>query len=420
MSFLSRLRRLAEPSGAPAGDERAGGDPRAALGRAGEEAAATLLHARGMRILARNWRSGPLELDLVCREGDTLVFVEVKTRGPGSLGSALEAVGPRKRQSLIRAHGPGWPRMTSGTCPAALTSSVSNRGPRARTWSTSAMLSTSPAPGHLWIVATPLGNPGDLSPRAREVLAGADLILAEDTRRAGLLCSQCNIPARRFLSFHDHNESERQEEVLRLLRQGQNLALVSDAGTPLLADPGYRLVRACRAEGLPVSPVPGPSAPVTALSAAGIPPLPYTFLGFLPRDVAGRRATLSAFARTPGSLIFFERKDRLRESLAQAAELLGPRAVAVCRELTKTHEEFILGRLEKWQELPEELLGEITVIIGPPEQKERADEAEARRALEAVMAAADERLKPKEVARRAQEMAPGWSAKELYELLTRA
>ena len=100
------------------------------------------------------------------------------------------------------------------------------------------MLSTSPAPGHLWIVATPLGNPGDLSPRAREVLAGADLILAEDTRRAGLLCSQCNIPARRFLSFHDHNESERQEEVLRLLRQGQNLALVSDAGTPLLADPG--------------------------------------------------------------------------------------------------------------------------------------------------------------------------------------
>ena len=266
------------------------------------------------------------------------------------------------------------------------------------------MLSTSPAPGHLWIVATPLGNPGDLSPRAREVLAGADLILAEDTRRAGLLCSQCNIPARRFLSFHDHNESERQEEVLRLLRQGQNLALVSDAGTPLLADPGYRLVRACRAEGLPVSPVPGPSAPVTALSAAGIPPLPYTFLGFLPRDAAGRRATLSAFARTPGSLIFFER----------------PRAVAVCRELTKTHEEFILGRLEKWQELPEELLGEITVIIGPPEQKERADEAEARRALEAVMVAADERLKPKEVARRAQEMAPGWSAKELYELLTRA
>mgnify|MGYP000146363000 CR=1 FL=1 len=147
-------------------------------------------------------------------------------------------------------------------------------------------------------MATPLGNPGDLSPRAREVLAGADLILAEDTRRAGLLCSQCNIPARRFLSFHDHNESERQEEVLRLLRQGQNLALVSDAGTPLLADPGYRLVRACRAEGLPVSPVPGPSAPVTALSAAGIPPLPYTFLGLfrrvMPRAAAPRSRPLPA------------------------------------------------------------------------------------------------------------------------------
>ena len=129
---------------------------------------------------------------------------------------------------------------------------------------------------------------------------------------------------------------------------------------------------------------------------------------------------VKGFDRAYSGVLEKNRKDRLRESLAQAAELLGPRAVAVCRELTKTHEEFILGRLEKWQELPEELLGEITVIIGPPEQKERADEAEARRALGAVMAAADERLKPKEVARRAQEMAPGWSAKELYELLTRA
>ena len=164
----------------------------------------------------------------------------------------------------------------------------------------------------LWIVATPLGNPGDLSPRAREVLASADLVLAEDTRRTARLLRDCGIEARRLLSFYDHNEAERQEGVLRMLREGQTVALVSDAGTPLLADPGYRLVRACRKEGLTVSPLPGPSAPVTALSAAGIPPLPHSFLGFLPRDAAGRDALFSAFAHVPGALIFFERKDRLK------------------------------------------------------------------------------------------------------------
>ena len=120
----------------------------------------------------------------------------------------------------------------------------------------------------LWIVATPLGNPGDLSPRAREILENADLILAEDTRRAAQLCRLCGIQGRRFLSFYDHNEAERQEEVLRLLRDGRDLALISDAGTPLLADPGYRLVRACRKEGLPVSPVPGPSGPTAAAPAS--------------------------------------------------------------------------------------------------------------------------------------------------------
>ena len=211
----------------------------------------------------------------------------------------------------------------------------------------------------LWIVATPLGNPGDLSPRAREVLASADLVLAEDTRRTARLLRECGIETRRLLSFHDHNETERQEGVLRLLREGQCVALVSDAGTPLLADPGYRLVRACRKEGLAVSPLPGPSAPVTALSAAGIPPLPHSFLGFLPRDASGRDALFTAFAHVPGALIFFERKDRLKESLAQAARILGPRELAVCRELTKEHEEFIVGRLEESDQLPDELLEEI-------------------------------------------------------------
>lgn len=267
----------------------------------------------------------------------------------------------------------------------------------------------------LWIVATPLGNPGDLSPRAREVLVSADLVLAEDTRRTARLLRECGIEVRRLLSFHDHNETERQEGVLRLLREGQSIALVSDAGTPLLADPGYRLVRACRKEGLAVSPLPGPSAPVAALSAAGIPPLPHSFLGFLPRDAAGRDALFTAFAHVPGALIFFERKDRLRESLAQAARILGPRELAVCRELTKEHEEFIVGRLEDSAQLPDELLGEITVIVGPPEHTERTPREEVLQLANAELA---EGGKPRQVARRVQDAVRGWSGKEIYALLT--
>ena len=267
----------------------------------------------------------------------------------------------------------------------------------------------------LWIVATPLGNPGDLSPRAREVLASADLVLAEDTRRTARLLRECGLEVRRLLSFHDHNETERQEGVLRLLREGQNVALVSDAGTPLLADPGYRLVRACRKEGLAVSPLPGPSAPVTALSAAGIPPLPHSFLGFLPRDAAGRDALFSAFAHVPGALIFFERKDRLKESLAQAARILGPRELAVCRELTKEHEEFIVGRLEESDQLPDELLGEITVVVGPPEHTERTPRAEVLLLANTELAQGG---KPRQVARRVQDAVRGWSGKEIYALLT--
>lgn len=267
----------------------------------------------------------------------------------------------------------------------------------------------------LWIVATPLGNPGDLSPRAREVLASADLVLAEDTRRTARLLRECGIETRRLLSFHDHNETERQEGVLRLLREGQCVALVSDAGTPLLADPGYRLVRACRKEGLAVSPLPGPSAPVAALSAAGIPPLPHSFLGFLPRDASGRDALFTAFAHVPGALIFFERKDRLKESLAQAARILGPRELAVCRELTKEHEEFIVGRLEDSAQLPDELLGEITVVVGPPEHTQRTPREEV---LELANAELAQGGKPRQVARRVQDAVRGWSGKEIYALLT--
>ena len=270
-----------------------------------------------------------------------------------------------------------------------------------------------PSHPRLWIVATPLGEVTDLSLRAREVLASCDCILAEDTRRAQRLLAACGLPKRPMLSFFEHNEEEREAEVLDRLRAGQDVALISDAGTPLLSDPGYHLVRTCRRLGIPVSPVPGPSAPVCALSAAGLPPLPYSFLGFLPRDAAGKRRLFTAFATTPGTLIFFERGDRLPESLAQAAAILGARELAVCRELTKLHEEFILTRLEA-AALPSPLLGELTVLIGPAEARSRTPKAEV---LAELVRARESGGRAREVIRRLQETVSGWSGKELYALL---
>lgn len=266
----------------------------------------------------------------------------------------------------------------------------------------------------LWIVATPLGNPGDLSPRAREVLEAVDLVLAEDTRRAGLLMQRCGLRAKRFASFHDHNEGEKTQGIVRLLQEGQTMALISDAGTPLMADPGYRLVRACREAGLGVSMVPGPCAPVAALSAAGIAPQPFTFLGFLPRDTSGQEKLFTAFARVPGTLVFFERKDRLGDSLATAYAQLGPRDLCIARELTKPHEAFILARLEDHAQIPRDLLGEITVIIGPPEAGYRSPQEEVERVLAAQQALGG---KGREIARRAQEQLSGWTGKELYQML---
>ena len=266
----------------------------------------------------------------------------------------------------------------------------------------------------LWVVATPLGNPGDLAPRAREILARADLLLAEDTRRAGLLFQRLGIPSKGFLSLFEHNEEARKDTVLAALDRGESVALFSDAGTPLLSDPGFRLVRACLDAGHQVSPVPGPSAPVAALSACGLPPQPFVFLGFLPRKDGDIRRFLEPYAALPLTLVFFERKTRLNKALALAAQVLGPRECCVCRELTKEHEEFLRGRLDDLSFLPEELLGEITVVLGPPEEQARASEADLLNALRQELTAGG---KPKDVARRAAARVTGWSAKEAYELL---
>lgn len=267
--------------------------------------------------------------------------------------------------------------------------------------------------GTLWIVATPLGNPGDLSPRARDVLGSVSGVLAEDTRRTGSLFARCGITAAAFTSFHDHNEEARMPQVIDWLREGKSLALVSDAGTPLLSDPGYRLVRACRKQGIPVSPVPGPSAPLAALSASGLPPYPFAFLGFAPRKQAEREAFFSPWAGIGATLVFFERKDRLAETLAGAFAALGRREVCIARELTKPHEEFLYFALGEEHALPD-LLGEITVLLGPPEAGSRSGPEEVDAVLREEAAREGG---VKEAALRAQSRLRGWTAKDLYKRL---
>lgn len=265
--------------------------------------------------------------------------------------------------------------------------------------------------GTLWMVAVPLGNDRDLSPRAADILARAGLVLAEDTRRAGLLLSRLGIAARGFLSLHDHNEEARVDRVLAALDAGGEVALVTDAGTPLLSDPGFRLARACRAAGHRVSPVPGPSALTAALSAAGLPPQPFAFLGFLPRKAGEARALLEKFGRTGATLVLFERKDRVRRTLAAAAAVLGPREFCLARELTKEHEEFIMGRLDELDGLDFTELGEFTVLLGPAEAPDAASEDELDAALRQEAAAGG---KPREVVRRVLARVTGWSSKAVY------
>jgi 16S rRNA (cytidine1402-2'-O)-methyltransferase len=265
----------------------------------------------------------------------------------------------------------------------------------------------------LFIVATPLGNPSDFSPRAAGVLTGAEAVLAEDTRRTGLLLKTLGITARRLVSFHEHNEEARLPQVLEWLAGGADVALVSDAGTPLLADPGYRLVRAAREAGYAVSPVPGPSAILAALSSAGIAPYPFSFLGFPPRAATEARALFARFGATGATLVFFERKNRLRASLAAALDALGDRECVICRELTKTFEEFIPGRLADLAGRDLELLGEVTVVVGPGKAlRSSVEEARAVAAAEALAGG-----KPKEAARRAVARLSGWTQKEVYAML---
>jgi 16S rRNA (cytidine1402-2'-O)-methyltransferase len=218
--------------------------------------------------------------------------------------------------------------------------------------------------GVLHVVATPIGNLGDLSERARETLASADLVVAEDTRRTGKLLASVGVRAR-MRSMFEGNERRRTEEVLAVLRDGQSVALVSDGGTPLVSDPGYPLVRACLDEGIDVRVVPGPSAAIAALVVSGFPTDRFVFEGFLPRTAGDRRARLAALAEEPRTVVLYESPRRLAALLGELAAIDADRQVAVCRELTKLHEEVRRGSVAELGTMLGDapLKGEVVVVL---------------------------------------------------------
>jgi 16S rRNA (cytidine1402-2'-O)-methyltransferase len=227
------------------------------------------------------------------------------------------------------------------------------------------------SPG-LYLVATPIGNLGDISLRALSVLARADLIAAEDTRHSKKLLSHFDIAAK-LTPYHEHNAERERPRLIARLRAGQSVALISDAGTPLISDPGYKLVREALEQGLMVTSIPGPSASLAALTSSGLPTDTFLFAGFLPPKSGPRRTRLAELKSVPATLVFFESAPRLGKSLADMADMLGPREAVIAKELTKLHEALTRGRLNELAaslEKGEPPKGEFVVVVAPPEAEE--------------------------------------------------
>ena len=270
-----------------------------------------------------------------------------------------------------------------------------------------------PTPGTLHVVATPIGNLADLSPRARDVLAAADAICAEDTRHTRSLLAAFGLE-RPLLAIHEHNEQEQAATIVARLRAGESLALVSDAGTPLVSDPGYRLVRAVRAAGLAVSPVPGPCAAIAALSVAGLPSDRFCFEGFLPAKSGARRERLRALAREPRTLVFYETGHRIEESLADfVAEFGATREAVLARELTKLFEtvlgDTLADLLARVQADANQRKGEFALVVRGSEDDAAAILAEGQRLYAKLV----EHMKPSQAAKLAAELS-GAPRKALY------
>jgi 16S rRNA (cytidine1402-2'-O)-methyltransferase len=235
--------------------------------------------------------------------------------------------------------------------------------------------------GTLYLVAVPIGNADDLSPRAADVLRSVAVVAAEDTRHFATLARHHRIETR-AVSYHDHNEEARSRELVERLRDGEDVALVSDAGTPLVSDPGYRLVRAAIDAGVTVTSIPGASAVTTALAASGLPPQPYRFIGFLPRSAGARRGALESVADDEATLVAFEAPHRLLDALRDAHAVLGDRPACLARNLTKPHERWLRGRLSELVDALQaeateagEVRGEATLVIGGADARTVATEA---------------------------------------------
>lgn len=255
-------------------------------------------------------------------------------------------------------------------------------------------MSDSSFPPGLYIVATPIGNLSDLGPRAADVLKRADRILAEDKRVTAKLLRHIGADTP-MTAYHDHSDDHLRERVLAALGD-KRIALVSDAGTPLISDPGYKLVRAARAAGLGVYTVPGPSAAIAALTLAGLPTDRFLFVGFLPAKAKARSESIAEIAGIRASLIFYESGPRLAASLAALAAGLGDREAAVVREISKLHEETVTGSLSSLAERYETSApkGEIVIVVGPPGEAAEASEDE----LDAAIDEALTRLSPSRAA----------------------
>ncbi len=268
--------------------------------------------------------------------------------------------------------------------------------------------------GTFYVVATPIGNLADLTERAKQVLTSVDVIACEDTRHTAKLLQHLGL-RKPLLSVHEHNERERVEQIARHLEQGQSIALVSDAGTPLISDPGYPLVQALRARGLNVSPIPGVSAIITALSAAGLPTDRFTFEGFLPHKSGAKREKLLAQAQEARTLVYYESKHRILDTLEVMAEVFGAeRQACVARELTKTFETFYHGTLpdilSQLQADADQQKGEFVVMIAGNPDPAPASEVDSNKLFRLLLA----ELPPKKAAAIIADLT-GENKKELYQ-----
>ena len=244
--------------------------------------------------------------------------------------------------------------------------------------------------GKLWIVATPIGNLEDLSPRARDVLAGVDLIAAEDTRHSAPLLRHFGIGTR-CVALHEHNERDASGDLVAKMRGGANIALISDAGTPLISDPGFRLVRAAREAGIEIGTVPGPCAAIAALSVAGLPSDRFVFEGFLPPKSSARRSHLESLRGETRTLIFYESSHRILDTLRDAAAVFGERRAAVARELTKLYETVLDGTLpalyERVEADADQQRGEFVLLVaGSSGDADAARLSEGKRVFELLRA----------------------------------